>query len=75
LVGFRWVEVVPSPKLQLQEVGEPDERSLKVTVWPVVGEVGDQEKLATGAEPAAVTVIDFEVEFEPAEFETVSETV
>jgi hypothetical protein len=68
------VEVVPSPKDQYQAVGEPVEVSVKVTVSCDFGREGEKVKLATGAEPAEVTVIDWLFVFEPKEFDAVSET-
>ena len=51
-VGFRDVEVPPSPKSQDQEVGLPVEVSVKKTVWPVCGDEGENVKSAAGAETA-----------------------
>jgi hypothetical protein len=39
-LGFSAVEVDPSPKFQLQEVGEPVEVSVNCTAWPATGDAG-----------------------------------
>jgi hypothetical protein len=39
----------PSPKFHDHDVGVPVEASVKVTVWPVVGELGEKVKAAVGA--------------------------
>lgn len=52
--------VDPSPKLQDQVVGLPVEASVKATVWPVVGALGEKVKAATGFEDVGF-VVDEEV--------------
>ena len=47
-VGFRAVEDWPSPKLQSHDVGDPLETSVKLTVCPAVGLVGEYVNEATG---------------------------
>jgi hypothetical protein len=39
-LGFSAVEVDPSPKFQLQEVGAPVDVSVKSTAWPTTGDAG-----------------------------------
>ena len=54
-LGFCSVEVVPSPKFQLQLLAAPPlELSLKTTVIPTVPLVGVPEKSATGAGSSTV---------------------
>ena len=48
-VGFWRVLEVPSPKDQLQEVGEPVDVSESWTDWPTVGEAGVKVNAAVGA--------------------------
>jgi hypothetical protein len=50
------VEVCPSPKLQSQDVGLPEERSWNETVSPAFGASGEKLKSATGAGAAPVKV-------------------
>ena len=47
--GFLEVDVVPSPKVQFQLVGEFVELSVNVTVNGALPEVGVLEKFATGS--------------------------
>ena len=54
-LGFWAVEVPLSPKSHSQEVGEPVEVSLKVTVSGADPDVGLPVKLAVGAELGATT--------------------
>ena len=53
-----WVALVevPSPKFHNHPVGPPVEVSVKVTVWPAVGEPGEKVKAAVGDDEAALTV-------------------
>jgi hypothetical protein len=75
LPGFCAVEVVRSPKFQLQDVGLPVEVSVKNTVWPTAGEGGENVKDAVGA-TGFVTATDFMTgALEPAPFEAVNVTV
>jgi len=48
-VGFWLVLVPPSPKVQAHAVGELVEASMKVTVAPMTGVLGEKLKAATGA--------------------------
>jgi hypothetical protein len=52
--GFSLVEVLPSPKSQLQEVGEPVDVSVKVTASGAVPDFGVPVKFAVSG---SVTVI------------------
>ena len=54
-MGFLTVLVLPSPKVQAQDVGVLVEVSANVTVWPVVGAVGEKLKLTTGANTLTTT--------------------
>jgi hypothetical protein len=45
-LGFREVEVDPSPKLHCQEVGDPVDVSVNCTAWPATGEAGAYVKEA-----------------------------
>ena len=54
-VGFWAVDVPPSPKFQLHDVGEPVELSVKVTSNGAVPDVGIPVKLATGTTPPELT--------------------
>jgi hypothetical protein len=65
----------PSPKFQDHPVGLPVEASVKVTVWPVVGEFGEKVKAAAGAVAAALTVTLWLTAFDPAELLAVRVTV
>jgi hypothetical protein len=69
-----WLLLVeaPSPKFHNHPVGLPVEVSVKVTVWPVVGELGEKVKAAVGAVPAALTVTLWLTAFDPAELLAVS---
>jgi hypothetical protein len=53
-LGFRWIEVVPSPKFQDQLVGAPVELSVKLTVRGACPETGEPEKPAVGRWVAGV---------------------
>ena len=64
-----------SPKFQVQEVGEFVDVSVKPTATAVVGEDGENEKLATGAGPAELTTTGFVVELVPDPFEAECVTV
>jgi hypothetical protein len=74
-VGFSDVLVELSPKFHVHAVGLPVEVSVKVTVWPVVGALGEKANAATGAIAAAVTVTLRLTAFEPAALLAVSVTV
>ncbi len=65
--------VEPSPKVQDQDVGLPVEVSMKATVSPIVGALG--EKLKPATEATAFTVKVFLVVLEPCALPTVSVTV
>jgi hypothetical protein len=65
--------MAPSPKSQDHEVGLPVETLLKVTVWPVVGTLGEKPKAATGE--ATVTVRVLVAVLEPRALRTVRVTV
>ena len=54
--GFRWVEVLPSPKSQNHEVGDPAELSVKYTVRGTRPLLGFIVKSAVGKE-ATVNVV------------------
>ena len=54
-VGFRSVLVPPSPKLQAQEVGAPEDPSVNPTIWPLKGWAGANVKAAAGAPAAGLT--------------------
>ena len=47
--GFLSVELFPSPKVHLHEVGDPVLWSVKLTVRGAFPETGDAEKAAVGA--------------------------
>lgn len=66
---------VPSPKFHNHAVGLPEEVSVKVTVWPVVGEVGEKVKAALGPVAAAFTVTLWLTELEPLALLAVRVTV
>jgi hypothetical protein len=55
-VGLSDVLVELSPKFQVHAVGLPVEVSVNVTVWPVVGALGEKVKAAVGFED----VVDWE---------------
>ncbi len=58
------MSTVPSPQSTFVAVIEPsgsEDVTETVTVWPVVGEVGDTEKLITGGRSETVTGEDDEV--------------
>jgi hypothetical protein len=68
--------VVPSPKFQSQEVGEPVLVSVNVTVSGAFPEVGIAVNEATGGVEAVTTILlDFGKEVLPALFVTVKLTV
>ena len=73
-VGFRAVELPPSPKLHDHDVGLPVDASVKETVSPATGETGVNENSATGAGAEAATMTVFDLAFEPEAFATVSVT-
>ena len=73
--GFRDPENPLSPKSHTQSVGDPVERSVNVTCWPGAGLAGANVKFATGPSPAATTVTDWLLAFDPEEFTDVSVTV
>jgi len=58
--GLILVLVPPSPKLQLLDVIEPEEASVKLTANGAVPLVGEPEKLATGGGVGEVAVIKFD---------------
>ena len=53
-VGCCAVAVDPSPKFHAHDVGEPDDPSVNVTLWPGAGDAGENVKAAVGAVPVAV---------------------
>jgi len=55
------VLVPPSPKFQLQEVGEFVDKSVKVTLRVLSPEVGEPEKLATGATHGSLAVVKLQI--------------
>jgi hypothetical protein len=72
-IGFCCVEVVPSPKSQFHEVGDPVLWSVKLTLSDAFPEVGDAEKSATGEFKPFETTIRYPIfvtELVPSEFVT-----
>ena len=65
----------PSPKFQDHAVGLAVELSVKVTVCPVVGALGEKVKAAVGAVAAALTVTLWLTAFDPTELLAVRVTV
>ena len=55
--GFRSVELFPSPKVHLHDVGSPVLWSVNLTVRGAFPEVVDAEKLVTGAAKVFETAI------------------
>jgi hypothetical protein len=73
--GFSEVLVFPSPKIQLHDVGEFEEVSVKVTVSGTVPDVAEAEKEETGVVTAVFTVMVLVVEVLPTELIAVSVAV
>ena len=48
-VGCCAVAVDPSPKFHAHDVGEPDDPSVNVTLWPGAGDAGENVKAAVSA--------------------------
>jgi hypothetical protein len=71
-LGFRVVEVVPSPKLQDQAVGLPSDVSVNCTAWPIAGELG--LKMNDAASPIATATVRLTL-LEPELLVTVRVTV
>jgi hypothetical protein len=55
--GFCKVEVDPSPKVQLQDVGPPVDVSVNWTVWPTAGEAGLEVKEAASVLAGATVTV------------------
>ena len=55
-MGLRAALPVPSPNLQIQEVGAPVEMSLKVMACPAPGAVGEKVNAAFGGASLMVTL-------------------
>src|SRR5258706_8077336 len=55
--GFCAVDVAPSPKLHCQDVGEPVERSVKVTLARTAGDAGVMSKAAETGGVAGIAVV------------------
>jgi hypothetical protein len=71
-LGFCAVEVVPSPKSQLQEVGVPADVSVNWMTCSAIGEVGLQVNDAARAGATTIVLVEL---FEPLLLVTVKETV
>ena len=72
--GFCWEEVLPSPKLQDQAVGPPEDVSVNATVSGDVPLVGEALKLAVGA-AVTLTQLGVVLVFWPPALLAVSATV
>ena len=53
--GFDCVELLPSPNVQSQEVGPPEDWSKNQTCCPVTGAAGEKVKAASGGDGAETT--------------------
>jgi hypothetical protein len=73
--GFFSVELVPSPKVHLYEVGDPVLLSVNTTFSDATPEVGEPENAATGLCIVTVTYRDLVTVLLPAAFEAVKVTV
>jgi hypothetical protein len=56
-LGFCEVEVDPSPKVQLQDVGPPVDVSVNRTLWPTAGEAGLEVKEAVSVLAGATVTV------------------
>jgi len=73
--GFFSVELVPSPKVHLYDVGDPVLRSVNKTFSGATPEVGEPENAATGLCTVTVTYRDLVTVLLPAAFDAVKITV
>jgi hypothetical protein len=73
--GFWALPVLPSPKDQSHDVGEPVDSSVNWTVRGAVPEVRDSVNAATGVVPPTTMYPVMVVVFSPCEFSSVNDTV
>ena len=60
-LGFRTVEVPPSPNVQAHDVGDPDDVSVNATSNGAVPDDGDAVNDATGGTPTVTVTVELDV--------------